>query len=98
MTEHNILQKIAKEYLERNNWVVVENVEHKKTRSPGIFDLQAFKNGRAIFFEIKVDRDKLRKTQITFISNLEIAKIKYYVIRSINELMDLLPEIEGCYD
>jgi Holliday junction resolvase len=91
--KHAELQKQVKNIFEKFGFFVIENVEHKKTRSSGIPDMQAIKNGYTVFVEIKTGRDQLRESQIEFRNKLVQAGANWTEIRSVTQAVEYIQKM-----
>lgn len=76
---------------------VVEAVNLKKEGVlAGVADLQVIlKDGRSIFLELKTAKGKQSQSQIDFENNLKELGHNYYVIRSIDEVINILDKFRN---
>jgi hypothetical protein len=60
---------------------------HKVKGEP---DVMAIINGAAVYFEVKVGRDRLSTDQVTMIARLERSGARVYVVRTVDEVLEIL--------
>lgn len=91
---HDELVAQARQYLEYRGWLVLptHDARHRPV-VPGITDLIAMKRARNLLVEVKIDRDKLREDQEAFADHAIACGLEVHVIRSIEELTDLMHRI-----
>jgi hypothetical protein len=86
MKESQIQSQIIT-YLEANGWLVVKIMQSNKNGWP---DLQAFKDSRCIFIEVKTPSGRLSELQKYRITQLTDKGFNCYVITSLNNLINEL--------
>lgn len=92
------IQKDVKEYLQKSGWFVYKNhVSGVKTKNgtvknytSGIADLTAIKNKRILMIELKSKTGRQREDQKIFESNWKEKGGEYYVVRSVEELINII--------
>lgn len=87
LTNEKHIQRACLDWLRWNRWFAYRIKEGAYTWK-GMPDAFAVKKGRVIFIEFKGPRGKLRPEQERFQQEMELAKGEYYVIRSLEELME----------
>lgn len=75
----------VKEYLELQGWFVFYHLQGLGSY-PGLPDLQAVKNGRTLYIEIKRPRGRQSGNQKKFQRDLEAAGGKYIIARGIEDI------------
>lgn len=90
-----ILEKTVKEgvrnFLRFEGWYVI-NCFQGLGCFPGLSDLICIKNGIVMFVEIKTATGKLSEHQIKFEYEIESRGGRYFVIRSVDEIIALLKQ------
>lgn len=99
--ENLVLQSVC-EYLERrgytfwrNNTVGVYDVRQKRFRSmpkysiAGVSDIIVLYEGKAIFIECKAEKGVQSDSQKEFQIFVENADCKYYIVKSIDDLIEI---------
>jgi len=91
---HDELVAQAAQYLEYRGWLVLitHDARHRPL-VPGISDLIAMRRARNLLLEIKIDRDDLRADQIAFADRAIARGLEVHVVRSFEELTDLMHRI-----
>jgi hypothetical protein len=78
----------VKEYLELQGWFVFYHLQGLGSY-PGLPDLQAVKNGRTLYIEIKRPGGRQSEKQKKFQHNLEAAGAKYIIARGIEDIRNI---------
>lgn len=81
-TEAKLQTKIINK-LEADGWIVVKTIQLSKNGFPDLF---CFKNGRAIFIEVKAPNGKLSELQKYRIEQLQKENFTALVINEISQL------------
>lgn len=102
-SEHNLQTAIC-QYLVMRKWLVIrinsssvttENrflrsyIIANNKKSSGLADILIMKNGKAIFIEVKSGKGKQSESQVEFQKLCEQYEIEYYIINSIESLIEL---------
>ena len=81
------IRRQVQDYLRLKGWFVFYHLQGLGSY-PGLPDLQAVKNGRVVFIELKKPGGKQRKGQAEFQGNLEAAGGEYILCRGIEDLAE----------
>ena len=88
----NEIRKAIKDYLEWNKWFVI--VMYQSVLSlKGIADLYCIKEGISLWLEIKKPKGKQSQKQIDFEADIKAKGGYYYVVRSVDDTIEILKEI-----
>ena len=73
---------------------LMEAVRFKRQRVlAGFADLIFLHKGECIFFEVKALKGKQTENQIAFETNVKSQGFKYYVVKSVEEVLNIIVEI-----
>lgn len=86
LTEADIRRQV-KDYLAWRGWFVFYHLQGLGCY-PGLPDLQAVKDGRTVYIELKRPGGKQRPAQIDFQGNVEAAGGEYVLCRGIEDLQE----------
>lgn len=79
------IRATIKEYLQLKGWFVFYHLQGLGSY-PGLPDLQAVKNGRTLYIEIKRSSGRQSENQKKFQRDLEAAGGKYIIARGIEDI------------
>lgn len=85
------LKRTVKEFLQWHHFYVA-TIQGGPFGTPGVSDLIAVKGGRTLFLEVKTAKGKLRDNQVEFGSNIRAQGEEYYVVRSIEDVEQIIKE------
>ena len=86
------IKKQIRDYLELTGWFVV-NIFQTLGCHRGIADLYVIKNGINVWVEVKTEKGNQTAEQKVFESNIKASGGRYFVIRSLDEIIKLTKEV-----
>ncbi len=84
-TPEGALKSAIRKYLKFTGWYVV-NMWQGQMSFPGIADLYALRNGRALWLEIKTGKGRQSDAQKAFEPSIKQAGGEYYLVRSLDDI------------
>lgn len=84
---HDELETVVGDYLTLRGYLVVRtHGPRNKPVQPGVPDLIAMQNGRALLVEVKAGRDRQRADQMDFEERARRRGVPYVVVRSLEDV------------
>jgi len=92
MNPEKVIELSVRERLTKTGWFCfkISQPSVHSRNIKGIADLFAVKHGQSVWIEIKTNSGKQSENQIKFQENVESHGGKYIVVRSVDELKELL--------
>ncbi len=93
-TPENKVKASIKKYLEDDHWMIQSNAQFGPYVVPGRPDMEAYKNGKVIFIEVKSKTGRQSDWQKAYQKKLEEHGMIYILARSVDDLKPYLDEIQ----